>query len=108
MEDNDQVSCISLLQQWNKPRKYRLDSKMGEDISFTNKKFGAELKRSPQELYYPRPVSLRKTTSFDLKEFDNELNLSPTSCGFLHLLSKPGDVVAKSTQAALPLLPRKV
>ena len=90
LEDNDQISCTSLLQQWNKPRKRRLDSKMVEDISFVNKKFGAEPKRCPQGLYDPRLVSLRKTTNSDLKEFEDELNLLPTSYGFLHL-SKPGD-----------------
>ena len=46
---------------------------MVEDISFVNKKFGAEPK-SPQGLYDPRPVSLRKTTNSDLKEFEDELN----------------------------------
>ena len=81
---------------------------MVEDISFVNRKFGAEPKRCPQGLYDPRPVFLRKTTNSDLKEFEDELNLLPTSCGFLHLLSKAGDDVAKSSQAALLLLPRSV
>lgn len=61
-EDSDKVSCTSVLQQWNKPRKRRLDSKMVEDISFRNEKFDVEPKRSVAEIFDPRPSALRRTT----------------------------------------------
>lgn len=44
LQDTDEVSCTSILQQWNKPRKRRLDSRMVDDISFVNKKYAAEPK----------------------------------------------------------------
>ena len=32
-QDSNEVSCTSVLQQWNKPRKRRMDSKMVEDLA---------------------------------------------------------------------------
>ena len=53
LEDDGQISCTSVLQQWNRPRKRRLDSKMVEDISFQNEQYGFEPKRSPVEVFDP-------------------------------------------------------
>ena len=101
LQDTDEeISCTSLLQQWNKPRKRRLDSKMVEDIGFQN--------RNPLELYDPRPAFLRKTTKGDLEEFQDALSLLPATCGFVHLLNKPSDIDSESGKAILPLIPRSV
>ena len=109
LQDTDEeISCTSLLQQWNKPRKRRLDSKMVEDIGFQNRKFTTEAKRCPLELYDPRPAFLRKTTKADLEEFQDALSLLPATCGFVHLLNKPSDIDSESGKAILPLIPRSV
>ena len=53
LEDDGQISCTYVLQQWNRPRKHRLDSKMVQDISFRNEQYGSEPKRSPVEVFDP-------------------------------------------------------
>ena len=106
LEGNDQVSCTSVLQQWNKPRKRRLDSKMVEDISFRNEKFNVELKRNPTDLFDPHPSALRKTTEADIEELRDSLQCLSGTCGFVHLLSKPE--VTKNEQDTLPPIPRSV
>lgn len=73
LEGDDQASCTSVLQQWNKPKKRRLNSKMAEDISFRNKKFNVVPKRNPTDLFDPRPSALRKTTEADIEELRDSL-----------------------------------
>ena len=58
IENEVQISCTSVLQQWNRPRKHGLDFKMVEDISFRNEKYGTEPKRSPVDVFDPRPSTL--------------------------------------------------
>lgn len=108
LEGNDQVSCTSVLQQWNKPRKRRLDSKMVEDISFRNEKFNVESKRNPTELFDPRPSELRKTTEADIEELKDSLQCLSMTSGFVHLLSKPSEVSNNEQDTTLPLIPRSV
>ena len=106
LDDNDEASCTSVLQQWNKPRKRRLDSKMVEDISFRNEKFNVESKRNPTDLFDPRPSALKKTTEADIEELKDSLQCLPGTCGFIHLLSKPE--VTNNEQDILPPIPRNV
>ena len=106
-KDSDDVSCTSVLQQWNKPRKKRLDSKMVENISFRNEKFNAEPKRNVGEIFDPRPSALRRTTTAEIEELNDSLQCLSTTCGFVHLLSKPSEV-PNSEQDTLPLIPRSV
>ena len=108
LNSNDQVSCTSVLQQWNKPRKRRLDSKMVEDISFRNEKFNVESKRNPTELYDPRPAELRKTTEVDIQELKDSLQCLSMTSGFVHLLSKPSEASNNEQDTTLPLIPRSV
>ena len=105
LDDNDEASCTSVLQQWNKPRKQRLDSKM-EDISFRNEKFNVQSKRNPMDMLDPRPSALKKTTEADIEELKDSLQCLPGTCGFIHLLSKPE--VTNNEQDILPPIPRSV
>lgn len=107
LEDNDQVSCTSVLQQWNKPRKQRLDSKMVEDISFRNERFNVEPRRNPGEIFDPCPSALRQTTTAEIEELSDSLQCLSMTCGFVHLLSKPSEVL-NSDQDPLPLIPRSM
>ena len=107
MENEAQISCTSVLQQWNRPRKRRLDSKMVEDISFQNERYGSEPKRSPVDVFDPRPSTLQRTTKADIHEFTDSLDSLEVPCGFIHLLSKPTDILHNS-EDMLPLIPRSV
>ena len=105
--ESSQISCTSVLQQWNRPRKRRLDSKMIEDICFRNDKYGFEPKRSSMEIFDPRPSLLQRTTKADIEEFTDSLNSLEVPCGFTHLLSRPTDTLGNN-EGMLPLIPRSV
>lgn len=106
IECEGQISCTSVLQQWNRPRKRRLDSKMVEDISFRNEKYACEPKRSPAEVFDPRPSTLQRTTKADIQEFTDSINSLTVPCVFIHLLSKPTE--SDNSKDMLPLIPRSV
>ena len=101
--DNNEASCTSVLQHWNKPRKWRLDSKIVDDISFRNEKFNVESKRNPTVLFDPRPSVLKKTTEAVIEELKDFLQCLHGTCGFIHLLSKP-EVTNNEQDILLPIL----
>ena len=102
-------SCTSLLQKWNQPRKRRLDSKKVQDIDFSSLPHG---KDAPTRIHYksydPRPPSMQKTTKTELEELTEQLNTLATSCGFLHLLSRPSEAESVKSAHSLPLTPRSI
>ena len=105
LEDNDQVSCTSLLQQWNKPRKHRLDRlKNGWRHQLHKQNIWSRTKKVSTRAIWPLPSISKENNQFWFKRVLTSHQLLVA----LHLLSKPGDAVAKSTQAALSLLPCSV
>ena len=102
-------SCTSLLQKWNQPRKRRLDSKKVQNTDFSSLPNG---KDAPTRIHYksydPRPPSMQKTTKTELEELTEQLNTLATSCGFLHLLSRPSEAESVKSAHSLPLTPRSI
>ena len=80
---------------------------MVEDISFQNERYGSEPKRSPVDVFDPRPSTLQRTTKADIHEFTDSLDSLEVPCGFNHLLSKPTDI-SHNSENMLPLIPRSV
>ena len=51
---------------------------------------------------------MEKTTKTELEELTAQLNTLATSCGFLHLLSRPSEAESVKSAHSLPLTPRSI
>ena len=97
----DEISCTSKLQQWNQPRKRRLDSQPSNDICFKVEEYGHKPCRVSKDFFDPRPLILQKTTDEELQKFTENLQDLKVSCGFLDIM-----VANNDTSSKLPMTPR--
>ena len=97
----DEISCTSKLQQWNQPRKRRLDSQPSNDICFKVEEYGHKPCRVSKDFFDPRPLNLQKATDEELQKFAENLQDLKISCGFLDIM-----VANNDTSSKLPMTPR--
>ena len=76
---------------------------MVQDISFQNEQYGSEPKRSPVEVFDPRPSTLQRTTKADIQECTDSLNSLEVPCRFIHLLSRPTEALLNSERQCISI-----
>ena len=99
------LSCTSVLQKWNQPRKRKLDACAVDNISFVKDEYGKE-KKVPQSLVFdPRPPSLRSTSESSLETLRQDLVKTKKDIVLIHLLPNTSSV---NITSHLPLSPLDV
>ena len=81
-------SCTSRLQEWNRPRKRKLEPQSVYDIDFSRKTYGSSENNKRKVLNDPRHPSHRNTESTKANQalLENIMKVRP-NCGFYYLLS---------------------
>ncbi len=101
---NDYTACTSKLQEWNQPRKRKLDAEIVGDIKFVKLEHGKVKREATRPWYDPRPPFLQRTTSQEISNFKKDLGSLKTPCAFLHVL--PVDTPLPFPSTSLPPTPR--
>lgn len=102
---HDNLACTSKLQQWNHPRKRKLDSEMMEEIKFVKHEHGKVKREIKCHAYDPRPNDLQRTTAEEVSQFKSELSELKRSCAFLHILHSDDITHPSPVQVVCKLLP---
>lgn len=81
-------TCTSRLQEWNQPRKRKLDAQSVYDIDFSKKVYGRVEKQTAKPLNDPRHPFHRDNDSKNAnKELLDKIKKVKPDCGFFYLLS---------------------
>ena len=83
---NEHTACTSKLQEWNQPRKRKLDPEAGTQIKFVKLEHGKIKRDSFSPLYDPRLISLQQTSQQEISDFRSSLVTLKEPCAFLHVL----------------------
>ena len=78
-------SCTSQLQQWNQPRKRKLDACDVEDIMFIKHVYGKSKRQPSSTVYDPRPLEMA-STSQEVALLAERLRATNEDVAMLHLL----------------------
>ena len=89
-------ACTSRLQEWNQPRKRRLDSREVEEIAFVKEEYGKNKRHSGTMVFDPRPIELQCTSPGEVSALRNSLADVGKDIAFLHLLSLPAPIPSRS------------
>ena len=65
---HDSVACTSKLQQWNHPRKRKLDSEVMDEIKFVEHEHGKVKREIKCHTYDPRPIDLQQTSAEEVSQ----------------------------------------
>ena len=104
---HDSVACTSKLQQWNHPRKRKLDSEVMDEIKFVKHEHGKVKREIKCHTYDPRPIDLQQTTAEEVSQFKSMLCELKRSCSFLHILHASSQSTDLPSQL-LPPIPRSL
>ena len=101
----DHVACTSKLQEWNQPRKRKLECEKSSDIKFVKLEYG-KTKRAPNQLCYdPRPSFLQRTSTSEVTWLKDGLQAMKSPCAFLHVLPSSSSS-SSCTPSFLPPIPK--
>ena len=79
-------SCTSQIQQWNKPRKRKLDACDVDDIQFVKYEYGKKKRQPSSTVYDPRPSEMALTSHHDVRLLAEQLQATGEEVALLHLL----------------------
>lgn len=80
-------SCTSRLQEWNQPRKRRLESEPTETISFVKEVYGKQKCRPSQSVVYdPQPIEFQGTSTAHIIHLRQRFSEMGKDIAFLHVL----------------------
>ena len=80
------VSCTSQLQQWNQPRKRKLEPCNVADISCVKHEHGKQKRPASSMVYDPRPIEMQSTSHTKIASLRQKIIESGEDIGLIHLL----------------------